>query len=96
MHLIHFLAVVARRIRAALFSSGPSSPSFSGPSEMPGIPSFRGRLKKPNPQTKHQKGGKTDEYFAIKMEKVRRRKPTLAATPTPLLAQREHQKIRSI
>ncbi len=42
------------------------------------------------PQTKNQKGKKTDG-FAKKIEKVRRRKPTLAATPTPLLAQREHQ-----
>ncbi len=42
------------------------------------------------PKTKHQKGKKTDG-FAKKIEKVRRRKPTLAATPTPIFAQREHQ-----
>ena len=44
MHLMHFLAIAAGGIRTALFSSGPPSLSFSGPSEMPGLPSFCGRL----------------------------------------------------
>ena len=60
MHLKRFLAIAAGGIRTALFSSGPPSLSFSGPSEMPGLPSFRGRLSlnaKPDPQTRRQKKG---------------------------------------
>jgi len=55
---MHFLAIAAGGIRTALFSSGPPSLSFSGPSEMPGLPSFCDRLSlkaKPDPQTKRQK-----------------------------------------
>jgi hypothetical protein len=44
MQLMHFLAIAAGGIRAALFSSGPPSLSFSSPSEMPGLPSLSGRL----------------------------------------------------
>ena len=63
MHSMHYLAIAAGGIHTALFSSGPPSLSFSGPSEMPGLPSFRGRLSlnaKPDPQTKRQKRKKTD------------------------------------
>jgi hypothetical protein len=77
---MHFLAVAAGGIRTALFSSGPSSPSFSGPSEMPGLPSVCGRLSL-NAQTKP-----TNEAPKGKKTTLR-----LSATPTPLLAQREHQ-----
>ena len=59
MHSMHFLAIAAGGIRTALFSSGPPSLSFSGPSEMPGLPSFCDRLSlkaKPDPQTKRLKG----------------------------------------
>ena len=46
-------------IRTALLSSGPPSLSFSGPSEMPGLPSFCSRLslkEKPDPQRSAKKG----------------------------------------
>jgi len=62
LHSMHFLAIADGGIRTALFSSGPPSLSFSGPSEMPGLPSFRSRLSlnaKPDTQTKRQKKGKT-------------------------------------
>ena len=43
MHSMHLIAIAAGGIRTALFSSGPPSLSFSGrPSEIPGLPSFRG------------------------------------------------------
>jgi hypothetical protein len=63
---MHFLAIAAGGIRTALFSSGPPSLSFSGPSEMPGLPSFCGHVcgrlslkAKPDPKRSTKKG-KTD------------------------------------
>jgi hypothetical protein len=61
MHSMHFLAIAAGGNQYAFFI-GASFSILLWSSEMPGLPSFRGRLSlnaKPDPQTKHQKG-KTD------------------------------------